>query len=135
VQAHPRIVSEIVQLALNARGGHAAAGCQTRNLLPCKRRVHGICRSRPLFRDRQPDPLRWRIRLDTGLVPDITIAVRMDETNDDPRDYYLLPSIDMTRGSPEDWPSRTACLWTPTVSKHSTYFYMLAGRTPFMEAA
>jgi len=44
----------------------------------------------------QGGSLRWRIRLDTGLVPDITIAVRMDELNEAPRDYYLLPSIDMT---------------------------------------
>jgi len=42
--------------------------------------------------------LRWRIRLDAGLVPDITIAVRMDEVNEAPRDYYVLPSIDMTFG-------------------------------------
>ncbi|MVA36326.1 recombinase family protein [Agrobacterium vitis] len=40
--------------------------------------------------------LRWKIRLDTGLVPDITIVVRMDETNESALDYYLLPSIDMT---------------------------------------
>ncbi|WP_051110778.1 recombinase family protein [Rhizobium sp. 2MFCol3.1] len=40
--------------------------------------------------------LRWKIRLDTGLVPDITIVVRMDETNEGTLDYYLLPSIDMT---------------------------------------
>ncbi len=42
--------------------------------------------------------LRWRLRLDAGLVPDITIAVRMDELNEAPRDYYVLPSIDMTFG-------------------------------------
>ncbi|MFG1285355.1 recombinase family protein, partial [Xanthobacter autotrophicus] len=40
--------------------------------------------------------LRWRIRLDTGLAPDITIAIRMGEANEVPLDYYLLPSIDMT---------------------------------------
>lgn len=39
---------------------------------------------------------RWVIRLDAGLKPDITIAVRMNETNDAPRDYYLLPALDMT---------------------------------------
>ena len=39
---------------------------------------------------------RWVIRLDTGLKPDITIAVRMDATNEGIRDYYLLPGIDMT---------------------------------------
>lgn len=40
--------------------------------------------------------LRWQLRLDAGLVPDITVAVRMDERNAVPFDYYLLPSLDMT---------------------------------------
>ena len=31
-----------------------------------------------------------------GRVLDITIAVRMDATNEGIRDYYLLPGIDMT---------------------------------------
>jgi hypothetical protein len=39
---------------------------------------------------------RWLIRLDSGLRPDITVAVRMDAANHDPLDYYLLPSIDLT---------------------------------------
>ena len=39
---------------------------------------------------------RWVIRLDAGLKPDITIAVRMDATNEEVRDYYLLPGVDMT---------------------------------------
>ncbi len=39
---------------------------------------------------------RWLIRLDEGLKPDITIAVRMDFTNHGVQDYYLLPGIDMT---------------------------------------
>ncbi len=40
---------------------------------------------------------RWNIRLDTGLLPDITVVVRMDQTNETPLDYYLLPTADMTR--------------------------------------
>ena len=39
---------------------------------------------------------RWLVRLDEGLKPDITIAARMDPTNEGIRDYYLLPAIDMT---------------------------------------
>jgi DNA invertase Pin-like site-specific DNA recombinase len=39
---------------------------------------------------------RWIIRLDERLKPDITVAVRMDATNEGVRDYYLLPAIDMT---------------------------------------
>jgi DNA invertase Pin-like site-specific DNA recombinase len=39
--------------------------------------------------------LRWKIRLDTALQPDVTIAVRMDTENVRPHDYYLLPHLDM----------------------------------------
>ena len=35
---------------------------------------------------------RWKIRLDTGLAPDITVALRMDGQNEAVLDYYLLPS-------------------------------------------
>ena len=38
---------------------------------------------------------RWKIRLDTGLAPDITVAIRMDGANQVPLDYYLLPLSDM----------------------------------------
>ena len=34
---------------------------------------------------------RWKIRLDTGLAPELTIALRMDDTNEAVLDYYLLP--------------------------------------------
>lgn len=40
---------------------------------------------------------RWNIRLDTSLLPDITVVVRMDQANETPLDYYLLPTVDMTR--------------------------------------
>ena len=40
--------------------------------------------------------LRWKIRLDTSLRPDITVAVRMDHVNRDVYDYYLFPSIDIS---------------------------------------
>jgi DNA invertase Pin-like site-specific DNA recombinase len=39
---------------------------------------------------------RWVVRLDEELKPDITVAVRMNSTNEGIRDYYLLPAIDMT---------------------------------------
>lgn len=40
--------------------------------------------------------LRWQIRFDVGLWPDITVAARMDQSNRQALDYYLLPRIDMT---------------------------------------
>ena len=39
--------------------------------------------------------MRWKLRLDTALRPDVTVAVRMDSANEQPRDYYLLPRLDM----------------------------------------
>ena len=39
--------------------------------------------------------LRWKIRLDAGLRPDITVVLRMDMANQAVLDYYLLPRIDM----------------------------------------
>jgi hypothetical protein len=38
--------------------------------------------------------LRWKIRIDQGLRPDITIAVRLEPGNVEVRDYYLLPWIE-----------------------------------------
>ncbi|QDW41895.1 recombinase family protein [Bradyrhizobium sp. KBS0727] len=39
--------------------------------------------------------LRWKLRFDTSLAPDVTIVVRMNGTNRAPLDYYLFPRIDM----------------------------------------
>jgi len=39
--------------------------------------------------------LRWHVRFDTSLCPDLTVAVRMNQENHDRLDYYLLPRIDL----------------------------------------
>ena len=39
--------------------------------------------------------LRWKVRFDTSLSPDITVAVRMAPSNGAIQDYYLLPRIDV----------------------------------------
>lgn len=36
----------------------------------------------------------WKIRFDTSLAPDITVAVRLDRSNQNALDYYLLPRLD-----------------------------------------
>lgn len=38
---------------------------------------------------------RWIIRLDTSLLPDLTVVVRMTAEGNDALDYYLLPAMDM----------------------------------------
>ncbi len=77
---------------------------------------------------------RWLIRLDEGLKPDITIAVRMNATNDGIQDYYLLPAIDMT------WENLRICeengLYLDAYRFESLdYFLGMAERIKLQEAA
>lgn len=48
-------------------------------------------------RETQAGSHRWIIRFDTGLFPDITVAVRMSPDGTEALGYYLLPVIDMTQ--------------------------------------
>jgi DNA invertase Pin-like site-specific DNA recombinase len=78
--------------------------------------------------------LRWQIRFDTGLAPDLTIAVRLDRSNKQPLDYYLLPSIDMNAGRirmAED----NALSLDAYRFESLEFFYSLAAQTSFWEAA
>lgn len=44
---------------------------------------------------RSSGSLRWVVRFDRSLEPDISIVVRMDSANSNPVDYYILPSFDI----------------------------------------
>ena len=59
---------------------------------------HEFTASLVIARCRRPESgnLRWLIRVDAGLAPDLTIAVRMDAENRNPLDYYLLPKLDLS---------------------------------------
>jgi len=37
---------------------------------------------------------RWKVRFDASLLPDVTVAVRLDISNQSPLDYFLLPRLD-----------------------------------------
>lgn len=52
---------------------------------------------------------RWRMHLDTGYEPDITLAIRMDANNQQPLDYYLLPALDIENPR-MTWPCHPAML-------------------------
>ena len=41
---------------------------------------------------------RWKIRFDSGLRPDVTVAVRMDIRNEVIQDYYILPALEFSDG-------------------------------------
>ena len=42
-----------------------------------------------------PGSLRWKIRFDTSLSPDVIVALRMDRQNEAVQDYYVLPRINL----------------------------------------
>jgi DNA invertase Pin-like site-specific DNA recombinase len=89
---HPEIVAGTIN-ALEAVGATAARDPQT-DLLT----VNGeFTASLVVVRCVQTTAgsLRWKVRLDTLLKPDLTIAVRMAPDNEMPHDYYLLPRLDM----------------------------------------
>ncbi|WP_448140233.1 recombinase family protein [Sphingopyxis fribergensis] len=77
---------------------------------------------------------RWKLRLDTKLKPDITVAVRMDSANDQPWDYYLLPRLDM-----RDAILRLADYNGLSLDAYRfddlSHFYRMASRSRFREAA
>jgi DNA invertase Pin-like site-specific DNA recombinase len=91
-QLHPTIVNEVVD-ALGREGGVIQRDPKT-DLLT----INGwVTASIVLARARQTPTgsLRWAIRFDQGLLPDLTVAIRMDASNTEPLDYYLFPSLDI----------------------------------------
>jgi hypothetical protein len=85
-------------------------------------------------RETQAGSLRWIIRLDTGLSPDITIAVRMDWENRGPFDYYLLPMLDMTDSRLRTAEHNGICLDAYRFETLDPLFSM-AARTKLLEVA
>jgi DNA invertase Pin-like site-specific DNA recombinase len=92
---HPEIVAEVVG-KLRQMGSSVVIDEKTDLLLVNDEWTVSIVLCR--YQQSEAGTARWVIRLDEGLKPDITIAVRLDETNVGIRDYYLLPALDMTWG-------------------------------------
>jgi len=82
----------------------------------------------------QAGALRWQIRFDTGLAPDVTVAVRLDRSNERPLDFYILPSIDMNASRirmAEDNALSLDAYRFETLN----FLYSIAAQTSFQEAA
>ncbi|MEH3061502.1 MAG: recombinase family protein [Methylobacterium radiotolerans] len=77
---------------------------------------------------------RWRIRLDAGLAPDVTVAVRMAPGNVAPLDYFVLPRIDMTEPHLRLAESNGLSLDGYRFDDLG-FFFSLAARARFQEAA
>ncbi len=77
---------------------------------------------------------RWIIRLGTGLLPDVTVVVRMDQANKTPLDYYLLPTSDMTCPNLRLAESNGLSLDAYRF-ENLGYFFAMAERTQLLEVA
>lgn len=94
---HPTVVSGVIN-QIEVAGGHVERDEAT-DLLRINREfttsvVVSRCHLSPA------GGRRWKVRLDYGLRPDITIAVRMADDNATVQDYYLLPWIDVGATAP-----------------------------------
>jgi DNA invertase Pin-like site-specific DNA recombinase len=92
---HPEIIAEVVG-KLREMGSGVIVDDKTDLLTVNQEWTVSIVLCR--YQQSDAGTARWVIRLDEGLKPDITIAVRLDQTNVSIRDYYLLPALDMTWG-------------------------------------
>ena len=91
-ERHPELVAEVVA-QLEAQGSTVELDPETGLLLVNQEFLVSLVLSR--CTETAGGSRRWKIRLEQGRNPDLTIAVRMDPTNEGIHDYYLLPSIDM----------------------------------------
>ena len=91
-QMHPDIVTDTVQ-EVRRLGGTAQVDAQTDLILVNSEVTLSIVVVR--CHVTTAGSRRWKIRLDAGLAPDITVAVRLGADNRNPQDYYLLPWLDM----------------------------------------
>lgn len=88
---HPTVVAEIVD------GIQQAGGSVERSKVADLMMINGELALSVVVARCQTTPSgrrRWTIRLDQALVPDLTVIVRMDGSNEVPHDYFILPSID-----------------------------------------
>ncbi|MBZ0146108.1 MAG: recombinase family protein [Pseudorhodoplanes sp.] len=90
---HPGVVAETIA-GIQRIGGQVTQDAQTELLFVNDEFSASVVIVR--CRETVAGSLRWHIRFDTGLHPDITIAVRMESSNREALDYYLLPRLDMS---------------------------------------
>ncbi|QCB44164.1 recombinase family protein [Sphingomonas sp. PAMC26645] len=89
---HPEVVASTV-LGIEAVGGHVSVDGTTDLLVVNHEVTIALVIAR--CRTTAAGSLRWRVRLDAGLQPDITVIVRLAPDNRTVRDHYLLPWIDL----------------------------------------
>ncbi|MGN7804907.1 recombinase family protein [Ensifer adhaerens] len=89
---YPKLLEEIIQ-GLQAAGGTVLQNPETDLLTINEEFTASLVVVRCLRTS--AGALRWKVRLDTALKPDLTVVLRMGPGNSEPYDYYLLPLLDM----------------------------------------
>ena len=88
----PGIVSEAIA-QISTIGGRVEQNPRTQMLTINDEFTAALCIAR--CQETVAGTLRWQIRFDTGLSPDVIVALRMDRDNQAVQDYYILPRIDL----------------------------------------
>jgi len=91
-QLYPQVMADTVA-ALEDPGGRVHRDPET-DLLT----VNDLFTASVVLARAWPTPggsTRWAIRFDHGLLPDLTVAVRMNVSNEAPLDYYVFPALDL----------------------------------------
>ncbi len=92
-EMYPQTIAEVIN-QLEEHGAEVETDEQSDLLLINRELLVSLTLAR--CRQTGAGALRWLLRFEEGLRPDITIAVRMEEGNEQIRDYYLFPSLDLT---------------------------------------
>ncbi len=130
-QKHPAIVQEVVS-RLAHLGVHVERDPATELLVLDRELVVSLVLSRCL---RTPAGApRWLVRFEESHRPDITIAARMDETNQAIKDYYLFPALDQLSLRLRLAECNNVLLDTYRFDDLD-FFYALAERVPLEEVA
>jgi DNA invertase Pin-like site-specific DNA recombinase len=90
---HPEVVQEVIT-RLSAMGVAVERDPETQLLILDHELTVSLVLSRCLRSGTGSS--RWMLRFEESFRPDLTIAVRMNETNEAIKDYYLFPAIDLT---------------------------------------
>jgi hypothetical protein len=128
---HPGLVDDLVG-RLQAAGAAVTRDAATGLLLINGEYSASVVLSR--CRQTAAGSLRWLVRMDRRLAPDITILARMDAANGRPADYYLLPLMDVE--APRLLLCESNGAWLDTYQFDTLdYFITLATRRALEEVA
>ncbi|MBY0612774.1 MAG: recombinase family protein [Beijerinckiaceae bacterium] len=129
---HPEVVSSVVS-NIETAGGSVVVDPSTDMLTVNDEISVSIVVSR--CQATSSGSARWKVRLDSGLRPSITIAVRMCEGNLAIRDYYLLPRLDVTSQPQLSLASENGILLDAFRFDTLDAFFDMTRRTHLMAAA